>query len=82
MDRVTSMLFRSPRQRTCCLLVRVRSNVASSTRWGSWVGAVSSNHFPIEFVESLVCAHHAVLSWATAGCRASASSTARIAPVA
>ena len=68
--------------RTCCLLVRVRSKVASSTRSGICGGAASSSHLLIEFVEPFVCGHHAVLFWATAGCRASAWSAARIASVA
>src|SRR5688572_20016 len=41
-------LPRTVRQTGRCRVLRVRSNVAASTLWGSRSGAVSSSHLPIE----------------------------------
>ena len=65
----------------CCLLLRVRSKVASSTRRGAVRGRLLQPSAD-RFVEPSVCSHHAVPFWTTTGWRASASRAARIASVA
>ena len=63
----TWILPRSAGQRRCCLLLRVRSNVARRTRSGICVGASASSHLLIFWSSCSSAGHHAVLFWATAG---------------
>jgi hypothetical protein len=62
MDRETSMLLGSPRQRACCLLVRVRRAASSSTRVGICAGAVSCSHVLISSSKRSSVAMSLVLS--------------------